>query len=190
MYQIVIMWRITPALLLLCILVSCKSENTSSHAIIDENIESDTWHSSTIKADSTYQASGQTTFKYSDTLKEPVFDTLRGVDRFIGLWSKDSDSYPCDYIDINEDTSIFGVSCNQLGVECKNKFHGDTLYLYVISTDQGRGFMGPRYYPPRSNSLFAKCYVIRKMLKIIYTQSMYSKNIEDLELNTVLYKWY
>ena len=68
------------------------------------------------------------------------------------------------------------------------QYYKDTLYLYVISTDQGRAFMGPKYYPPKPKSLFAKCYVMDTELRIIYTQPIYSKNIDDLELDTVLFK--
>ena len=109
--------------------------------------------------------------------------------KFIGTWSKEKGGDPiCDYIKIAKDKSDFSVVCNQLGLDCRNVYKNDTLYLYVTDSDYGRAFMGPKYTPPKPNTLFAKCYISGRDLKIIYTQKMFSNNIKDLELNTTLHK--
>jgi hypothetical protein len=172
--------KMTPVLiLLLWVFNSCmNAHSTKTDAIISDTVKPDIAHSPIPDIDT------------SDSIYSK-YDTLKGADRFIGDWSKNG-SMVCDCISIGKDTSIFGVSCNQLDLDCRNKFHGDTLYLYVIGSDQGRGFMGPKDYPPKPKSLFAKCYVIVTAnieLKIIYTQPLFSKNIEDLELDTVLYNF-
>jgi hypothetical protein len=166
------------SMLLLWLFSSC---GTSTRSTISGSVTSD---------------SDRVTSANLDTAQSAVFpsaakstDTLKGEDRFIGRWGRDATAEICHYIEIDEDTSLFAVACNQLGVMCRNKYRGDTLLLYVIETDQGRGFMGPKYHPPKPGSLFAKCYTIDTMLKIIYTQKMYSENIADLELDTVLIKY-
>lgn len=171
------MWKVIPSLVsLLWTLNSCNTNVRSKAGVM----KSDSTHSTSTNFD---KAHSITTHPNS-----VISDTLKGEKRFIGNWGKDGVPYVCDYIRIGKRTSIFSVSCNQLGLECRNKYHADTLYLYVISTDQGRGFMGPKYYPPKPKSLFAKCYVMDTTLNIIYTQPVFSQNIKQLRLNTVLYK--
>jgi hypothetical protein len=108
--------------------------------------------------------------------------------KFIGTWSKEKGDPICDYIKIGKDSSVFSVVCNQLGLDCRNVYKQDTLYLYVTDSDYGRAFMGPKYEAPKTNSLFAKCYIVNSDLKIVYTQKMFSNNIKDLGLNTTLHK--
>ena len=106
---------------------------------------------------------------------------------FIGTWSNDSDITPVlNQIKIATDTSIF-VVCDQLGLVCKNVYHADTLYLIVLDSDQGRGFMGPKFFPPKPKSLFAKCFIVDSSLKIYYTQKLFRDNIKTLKLDTAFF---
>jgi hypothetical protein len=108
--------------------------------------------------------------------------------KFIGKWSNsdpDDDSPPIECLDISRDSSYFGVVGNQLSVECKNVYHSDTLYLYVLDTGEGSGFTGPKFYPPKRKSLFAKCFITHSGLYIEYTQKLFRDNIKTLELNTI-----
>jgi len=84
-------------------------------------------------------------------------------------------------------TTLFTVMDFQLALECKNVFKDDTLYLYVIDSDQGRLFCGP-LYPPKPKSLFAKCYLIKNELHIIYTQKLFSDHIKQWGLVRVMYR--
>ena len=107
---------------------------------------------------------------------------------FIGTWHPNKADPGYDYVlgdlKVSEKETIFDVIYNQLGLDCKNVFRNDTLYLYVVGSDQGRGFTGPKYYPPKPKSLFAKCYIEKNILKLIYTQKLFYNNIKDLGLNT------
>ncbi len=112
---------------------------------------------------------------------------------FMGTWSvngiDDGDDFMAyENISIDLDTSDFCVQDNQLGLFCKNVYYHDSLYLYVIETDQGRRFMGPKYYPPKPGSLFAICYIRNSTLCVIYTNRLFNKHKHDLELKDTLYK--
>ncbi len=111
-------------------------------------------------------------------------------DKFRGIWYRntecdDDDSF-CQVL-IVKNTTDFTVIENQLALGCKNVVKNDTLFLYVIDHDAGRGFTGP-YYPPKTNSLFAKCYLAKKELHIIYTQKIFKDHIKEWELPTKLYR--
>jgi hypothetical protein len=120
-----------------------------------------------------------------------IYRTYKQRNQFMGTWcpqgTDSSDDCSCD-LEIDPDTSVFCVVNNQLGLQCKNVSTADTLYLYVLESDQGQGFMGPKFFPPKPNSLFAKCFIVDSTLRIYYTQKLFRDNIETLELNTILYK--
>ena len=110
-------------------------------------------------------------------------------DKFKGKWYRtvDCEENLSNTILTIKETTLFDVN-DQLGLDCKNVFRGDTLYLYVIAHDAGRGFWGPTYYPPRTNSLFAKCYIVKQGLRIIYTQKDFKDHIKAWGLSTIVYK--
>jgi hypothetical protein len=111
--------------------------------------------------------------------------------KLMGIWSingtADSDEFMNnEHIEIHLNTSIFDMP--QLALGCKNVYHKDTLYLYVVDADAARGFWGPKYFPPDPKSLFAKCYLVDSGLGIYYTQKLFRNNMKALELSNVLYK--
>ncbi len=118
-----------------------------------------------------------------------VTHIAKAQDKFIGSWYlKDTADYN-DYLKVNKNTSEFLVMINQLSLKCKNKYHSDTLYLYVMKRDCGRLFFpGSDVNLPKINSLFAKCYIKDKMLHIIYTQKIFIDNVNKFKLITVMYR--
>ena len=122
----------------------------------------------------------------------PAFMSFSGTipNKFGGIWYKntdcDDDDDFCQILKVR-DTTSFDVISNQLYLDCKNVFTNDTLFLYVVGSDAGRGFTGP-YFPPKRNSLFAKCYLEKKNLKIIYTQKLFKNKVKAWQLPTTLYR--
>ena len=110
---------------------------------------------------------------------------------FMGTWSENKDENSelpeTEYIEIDPDTSVYSIVRNQLDIECKNDYHGDTLYLYVISSNQANRYNGPKFLKPKTKSLFAKCFIFQSELRIIYKQKLFNKN-KIIALNNVLYK--
>jgi hypothetical protein len=111
--------------------------------------------------------------------------------KFMGLWSiygtPDSDFYTNgEYLEIHRYITYFVIT--ELGVECKNVYHKDTLWLYIVGLDSKPGFWATKYSPPKTKSLFAKCYLVDSGLGIYYTQKQFRNNMKDLELSSVLYK--
>jgi hypothetical protein len=95
--------------------------------------------------------------------------------------------YRC--LDNNKATTSFDVMENQLFLKCRNKYHNDTLLLYVTYRDCGRLFYpGEGYHLPKINSLFAKCYVKGGLLHIIYVPKNFKSYIKPLELPNILYR--
>jgi hypothetical protein len=121
-------------------------------------------------------------------------NTLLAQTKFYGDWSVTSPKDTAtdiirNRLTVEKDSSSFEVIDNQLVLDCKNKFQGDTLLLYVLMSDCGRLFYGTQYHPPKRNSLFAKCYLDNNTMHIIYTQKLFKDHIKDFELCTVLYKY-
>jgi hypothetical protein len=109
--------------------------------------------------------------------------------KFRGTWYVyDADSLKGPCLHVGKNTTSFAVQFN-LGLDCKNKYHGDTLLLYVMQRDCGRLFQpGSGAKPPRINSLFAKCYINKSILHIIYTQKFFRDRIQKLGLITTMYR--
>jgi hypothetical protein len=107
---------------------------------------------------------------------------------FTGDWYAHADA---DFavLQITKDSTSFNVMDNQLLLTCRNEFHGDTLLLYIKDLDCGRLFYGPpNYNSPKRGSLFAKCYIQKKELKIIYAQKLFRDHARDWGLNMVFYR--
>lgn len=108
--------------------------------------------------------------------------------KFDGNWYTSTAVDEAVILEVKKNTSEFNVATNQLWLECTNKYKRDTLLLYVLSVDCGRRFWGPDLYPPKKNSLFARCYIVKDQLAIEYTQKAFRENIANWELKTTLHR--
>jgi len=93
--------------------------------------------------------------------------------KFNGEWYDISDqnlAFPV--LEIKGGCVLFQVIINQLDLTCVSKYQNDTLLLYIKNRDCGRLFFPGNYPPPKTKSLFAKCYLKGNRLHVIYTQKI------------------
>ena len=90
-------------------------------------------------------------------------------------------------LNIHGDTTEFEVAPNQLAIVCENKYSADTLLLYVKSVDCGRDF-SLMFEPPKSNDLFARAYLMKKRLHVLFNKKIVKKYFDVLRLDTVFYR--
>jgi len=126
--------------------------------------------------------------RYKIAFEENVKNGLSIRNNFIGEWCNIVDTgrnmYSMDQLAITNDTSDFVDIGDQLAVECKNVYHSDTLYLYVIDTDPSGWCFTPSFHTPKPKSLFAKCYIVDSAIKIYYTQKLFRDRIEKYKIYT------
>ena len=108
--------------------------------------------------------------------------------KYEGVWYRVYPSGDSEIgINIHRETSEFEVAPNQLSLVCNNKYRKDTLLLYVKSFDCGRDF-SLMFESPGINTLFAKCYIKRDQLCVLFNAETVKKYFRVLQLDTVFYK--
>lgn len=99
---------------------------------------------------------------------------------FIGYWEEAHDNEPdvIQSIGIEANETAIILQSNQISFNSTNKMKGDTLVLFFLNFDMGRGGMNYKGHNPAKGSMIAKLYIDKKkVLHIIYTNK---KFIQDM----------
>ena len=109
---------------------------------------------------------------------------------FLGHWERKDwldDSLLSDCLLITNDSArFFIVSDGYVELTCTPKYSQDTIFMYMNRNFHSELSDVPM---PLFGSLFAKCYLDRGRLRIIYTHETYQEHIKQYELDTILYKY-